>query len=163
MEILNISTRPESLYFGYSDSEELFKKNLKRMPEDWVWRNKQILYTHNSQGYRAPEWKDVDWNNSVLVFGCSFVYGVGIRREETCTKNLSDLLKMPVINLGCNGSSPLFQWVNSTILRSEYNVKPKAVIYYWPYSQRIAELRLGKDAINHPSLPIKNGFNEYHS
>lgn len=158
MILTNIRLRPKK-HFGYTDTEDLYKRNLSELSEDWCWRNKQITYNINSQGYRAPEWNNVDWNNSVLFFGCSFVYGVGINFEDTCTYQLSNLINMPVVNMGIPGGSPLLQWVNTTIFRSE-NIKPKAVVYYWPYSQRTAELMFNNDAVCHVSAPIKGGFNE---
>lgn len=159
MKLLNIKQRPFNKHFGYTDWEDLFQRNLVTMPEEWVWRTKELVYAPNSQGYRAPEWKDVDWNNSILFFGCSFVYGVGINAEDSCAHQLSLLANTPVVNLGCPGGSPTFQWINTTLLHT-YNVKPKAVVYYWPYTARIPQLLRNRDAICHPTAPVKNGFNE---
>lgn len=159
MRLLNIKQRPHNKYFGYTDWEDLYKRNYILKPEEWPWRDKEVLYTHNKQGYRAPEWKDVDWSNSILFFGCSFVYGVGINAEDSCAHQLSLLTNNPVVNLGCPGSSPMFQWVNTTILRT-HDINPKAVVYYWPYAPRIAQLQYDKDAICHPTYPVRGGFNE---
>jgi hypothetical protein len=157
VNILNIGHRPGK-YFGYVDSEEVFKENLKEMPLDWRWRTEKVTYNVNSQGYRAPEWKDVDWSNSVLFLGCSYVYGVGINAEQACPHQLSLMIDGPVINLGCPGGSSMFQWINTTLLRSN-GVKPKAVIYYWPHPQRVAQLKSDFHAKN-LTAPVKGDFNE---
>jgi len=36
------------------DSSGNFQKELALQPEDWYYRNKEVTYTLNSQGYRAP-------------------------------------------------------------------------------------------------------------
>lgn len=121
--------------FAYGDTEALFKKNLKIMPSDWLWRTKSLQYTVNSQFYRAPEWDQINWSNSYVLFGCSLVFGLGIDDSETCSTQLSKLLGNPVINLGMPGSSPFVCWVNSTKLRTQ-GVNPKGVIYLWPNVSR---------------------------
>ena len=37
----------------------------------------------NSDGYRAPEWQDVNWGESILLFGTSQTFGVGCDFEHT--------------------------------------------------------------------------------
>jgi hypothetical protein len=95
----------------------------------------QNIYGVNSQGYRCPEFNDILWEDSILMFGCSHVFGVGLIDEETAAHQLSLLIKQPVINLGIGASSCTYQWVNSTILR-KHHISPKAVIYNWPESSR---------------------------
>ena len=92
-------------------------------------------YGINSQGYRCPELESINWEESILMFGCSHVFGIGLLDDETVTHQLSLALDMPVINLGMGGSGCTYQWVNSTILRI-CGVSPKAVIYVWPEESR---------------------------
>jgi hypothetical protein len=92
-------------------------------------------YGVNSQGYRCPEFEAIDWRNSILIFGCSHVFGIGLEDHETVANQLSLLLNTPVINLGQGGTSSTFQWINSTILR-KFRINPKAVIYIWPEDSR---------------------------
>lgn len=152
-----------------SDTEELYEKNLKIQPEDWVWRNKKFLYTMNSQGYRAPEWDQIDWDNSILVFGCSQVFGIGVPDDETMCYHLSQILNINVVNLGMPGGSIMGNWVNTQKIL-DYGINPKAVIYNWPMPERTIELinntensavgpwitnfsesRYGKDWLLHPT------------
>jgi len=104
--------------------------NSYRIPDD-----SQVNYGVNSQGYRCPEFDDISWEESILMFGCSHTFGTGLPDEETAAHQLSLLIKHPVINLGMAASSCTYQWTNSTILR-KHGISPKAVIYNWPEPAR---------------------------
>jgi hypothetical protein len=142
MKLLTLFEQPaKSSYDFYpfcGDTEELFKKNLRTMPDDWPWRSIPITYNVNSQGYRCPEWDKILWDESILMLGCSYVFGTGIDGKHTCAHQLSEILNHPVINLGIPGSSPVFHWFNTTKLL-ENNISPKAVIYFWPQNSRVLE------------------------
>lgn len=118
-------------HFYDGDQKDLFERNLKELPLDWPWRTKKIQYWLNSQFYRAPEWQDVDWSNSYLIFGCSQTFGVGVNYDDTYAHHLSEFLGYPTVNLGMPGSSCLFQWSNTITLLNN-NVKPRGAIYLWP-------------------------------
>ena len=124
--------------FVYCDSEELYQKNLKKQPLDWVWRTTKITYSSNSQGYRCPEWDNCDWDNSILILGGSVVYGIGVAENQTLPSQLSNRLNIPTINLGSAGTGPAHQWINSIRL-IENNVCPVAVIYIWPNATRFLD------------------------
>jgi hypothetical protein len=102
-------------WFSYDD-QATYEANLKTQPADWEWRTRRVRYTVNSQHYRCPEWSDIDWSNSILMLGCSMVFGLGLDDDQTVTASLSRKLGMPVINLGVPGSSAMFQWINTTKL-----------------------------------------------
>jgi hypothetical protein len=112
----------DNIWVG-SDTEERFQENLKSQPEDWPWRNQQITYKLNSQNYRAPEWDSIDWENSVVMFGCSQVFGVGVDEDQTLGYYLSELLNKPVINLGIPGGSSMALWINTEKLLN-YGINP---------------------------------------
>ena len=116
--------------FSGQDKLELYNKNLLSQPVDWYYRNNDITYTVNSQGYRCTEFNEIDWANSIVILGCSCVYGVGIDDSHTISKELSKLTNCPVINLGAGGTSIQYSLYNSIILRELYP-KPKAVIQLW--------------------------------
>ena len=133
----NINKKEE--WLGSSnDSFEQFEKNLKSQPDDWYWRHNKITYSFNSQGYRCPEWNECNWSQSILIFGCSFVFGVGVSDNDTLSEQLQKITNKPVINLGCSGSSPMFQWVNTVRLRQS-NINPCKVVYLWPQASRSLE------------------------
>lgn len=124
--------------FMGTDTESLYTVNLKTQPKDWLWRDKSLRYSNNEQGYRTKPWRNQDWSSSVLIFGCSMIYGVGVDDNQTVSRQLEEILKVPVINLGYGGTGIGFQWTNSIILKSE-GIKPRAVIYVWPDRARQVE------------------------
>lgn len=135
-------------HFFDCDNEENFKKNLKQFPLNWPWRTKKIQYILNSQYYRAPEWHQVDWNNSYLIFGCSETFGVGINYTDTYVHHLSELLGYPTVNLGIPGTSCMFQWSNTLILLNN-KITPKGVIYLWPNINRMLIFKDGDYVTNY--------------
>ena len=116
--------------FADFDSPDLYESNLKKAPDDWHYRTKEVRYIMNSNGYRAPEWKDIDWQESVIIFGCSNVAGIGLAEDETIHYYLSVILNRPVIAIGAPGSSISFSFYNSIILSDHYPT-PYAVIQLW--------------------------------
>ena len=115
--------------FVPADTKELFEENLKTQPEDWYYRTHEVKYTLNSLGYRTKEFDDIDWKESIVIFGCSFIFGIGVTDEHTVSYFLEKLSGRPVINMGIPGSSIQTALHNSIILNdSEYPI-PKAVIY----------------------------------
>lgn len=87
------------------------------------------LKTFLPSNYRT-DLSSVKWEDSVVVFGCSMVYGVGLEEFNSLTFHLSRLLKCPVVNMGVNGSSMNFSLHNQLVLHKSYP-RPKAVINIW--------------------------------
>lgn len=128
--------KPGKNKWFHGDSKTLFKKNLEIMPIDWYYRTHDVTYTVNSLGYRAPEFDTVDWKNSVVIFGCSHVFGIGVDDNDTISAYLSKILEMPVINLGSGGTGIHFSHHNSLIL-SQFYPTPLAVIHMWTNFSRM--------------------------
>ena len=119
------------------DTEELYNKNLKTKPDDWYYRTSSITYTCNKHGYRTKEFDDIDWANSIVLFGCSNVFGIGVDDEYTISSQLSKLINKPVINMGVGASSITFSLHNAIILRERYSI-PLAVVNLWTdYSRTV--------------------------
>jgi hypothetical protein len=133
------SDHPRTLSFYPADTEELYKKNLKTQSKDWSWRTRPIKYSLNRQGFRCGEFDSLDWNNSILAFGCSNTFGVGVDDSDTWPSRLSQFIMNPVINLAQGGQGWGFNWVNSVRV-IEAGHRPKAVIYYWPTTERMFTL-----------------------
>jgi hypothetical protein len=95
-----------------------------------------VWYTLNSQGYRCPEWIDINWENCHLLLGCSVVQGVGLDDWNTLDKELSKLLNEPVINLGVGGGSLQFILANTYKL-IDAGIRPKSVILVEPEPTRV--------------------------
>lgn len=95
-----------------------------------------IRYTLNSQGYRAAEFDQIDWNYSILLFGCSCTLGVGVDDSETIAVHLERLSGIPVINLGAGASAMTFSLYNQVALK-ELKIKPRAVVNLWTSISRL--------------------------
>lgn len=120
-----------NLDFCACDTKTAFEKNLKTHPKDWYYRTHPVKYTLNSLGYRTKEFDEIDWKESIVIFGCSFIFGTGVTDEHTVSYFLQELLKRPVINMGIGASSIQTALHNSIILNDSKYPTPKAVIYAW--------------------------------
>ena len=130
--------RSELPWFYPIDSPALYLKNLKEQAKDWPWRDRSIEYSLNSQGYRSPEFDQIDWSNSIVCFGCSMTFGIGLALDQTWPAQLEQLLGYPCVNLGIPGGSIQAIWANSVrLIRA--GVRPRAVLYYWPELSRSCE------------------------
>lgn len=125
------------------DSLKEFKKILRKSPPDWVYRTKKITYNTNELGFRERSFDSVDWNNSVVILGCSHIYGHALAEEDTAARVLEKQINMPVINLGVPGGSVELAFYNSLILHN-MGVNPKAIIQIWSKLNRYANLSIGK-------------------
>lgn len=128
-------------YFNFysMDTEQSFLENSKKFRtagEDWPYLNKHIDYKFNSQGYRTNEWQNINWQESVVIFGCSNVLGEGLAEEDTVSSQLSKLLDRPVVNLGVSGTGIFFNFYNSVMLDKNFPT-PYAVVQMWPDSARV--------------------------
>lgn len=90
----------------------------------------------NSLDYRAPEFSDINWGESVVIFGCSIAFGSGLSDDETISYQLEKLLNRPVINMGVPASSMVYSVFNQTVLAG-MNQSPYAVINLWTNIDRI--------------------------
>jgi len=118
-----------TLDFFPTNSKELFEQNLKTQPENWYYRTHEVKYTLNSLGYRTKEFDEIDWKESIVMFGCSHVFGTGVTDEHTIPYFLEQLSGVPVINMGIAGSSIQTVLHNSIILNDSKYPAPKAVVH----------------------------------
>lgn len=130
--------RTDLPYFCYGDSRALYRENLHTQPADWTWRDQSIRYTLNTQGFRCPEFSDIDWASSIVCFGCSMTFGIGVDDNDTWVSQLGRELNCDTVNLAWPGASVSFMWANSVeLIRA--GITPRAVVYYWPEPSRVAE------------------------
>lgn len=108
------------------DSAANLQRELQLQPDNWYYRNKEVTYTLNSQGYRAPEWEDVDWENSILFMGGSQIFGVGNDDSDTIPNMVTILTGTPTVNLSLGGVGMQFHRQNTKML-CDNNIKPKKV------------------------------------
>ena len=136
MELLQETRMTRSGPFISSDSEESFQKNLEELGPSWFWAKRSIYYQLNKQGYRCSQWDQIDWSSSILFFGCSQTFGVGLPVEMTIPYLVEQSLGISCINLARMGSSCMFQWANTVRLYSA-GIRPRAVVYVWPDYNRV--------------------------
>ena len=141
------SVTPKTLQYKYDMDNKLQLLSVTRSPLDPY----NHVYGRNSMGYRCPEFDSIIWEDSVLFFGCSHTFGIGIRDDDTITNQLQLILKMPVINLGQGGTGYTYQWINSTILKN-HGVKPKAVVYLMPEHSRQTVFHIKNDYLTPRSM-----------
>jgi hypothetical protein len=166
--LANLEFRGGVYKFYGIDSEADFKERLKTMPgiHPWrKWQNVEINYTLNEQCYRAPSWDKIDWSKSIILFGCSQTFGIGIDDKQTISHHVENSIGIPVINLGVAGSSNMFQWINTTLLR-QHGISPLAVVYNWTFAHRVSVLErdfrtLNSGIWNIEAEPLVKGWN-YH-
>lgn len=123
-------------YFLSNLELETFNKALKAKPASWKYRNKEITYNLNSDYYRTEEWNNINWKDSIVVFGCSHVFGEGLANDETFCYHLQQLTSRQVVNMGSSGTGPQFSWHNSLIMDNLYGA-PYAVIQVWSCYSRL--------------------------
>jgi len=139
----------DTVYGSFTGTDNMDKLNesLKKMPDDWVYRNLKVKIKRNKYGYRAEEFENVDWTRSIVLFGCSNTYGVGLSDEHTIGEQITQMTGIPTVNLATPGSSPLFNVHNAMMLRESYPA-PLAVVYVWPENARTIFQHKGKHRIH---------------
>ena len=134
MNFLELEDKPSGPFMD-QDTKHLYQKNLRTQPSDWKYREKIVQYTLNSHNYRTKEFNTIPWAESVVIFGCSYVFGIGASLDETIAAQLSSMIKRPVVNMGAPGSSATFSLYNSSILKKQYP-KPAGIVFGWTSAAR---------------------------
>ena len=123
------------------------------------------MYDINSESYRTIEFNDIDWADSVVIFGCSNVFGNIDDDNNTLSTQLQEMINTPVINMGVCASSMEFSFFNNMILKNNYPI-PKAVVNVWTSIDRTTSYLRDK-VINHgswsPNEIYMKAYNETHS
>lgn len=136
----DMSQLPKVFNWLSSDSQRQYQANLIKYPEKMLkFRDRTLNYTLNSGAFRAPEFSDIDWAESVVLFGCSVVFGDGLDDSECLSSQLSELLARPVINMGISGASARLMTMNNLVLHHSWPT-PWRVINIWPAADRITEI-----------------------
>ena len=156
-----VTNHPENsnkkFYWISPDTEKTFEKNKKVMGNDWIYQNAEIPYCHDEYGFRIKQLgsQKCRWEESIVVFGCSNVYGIGLVYEDTFCYQLEQMLGIPVINLGMPASAVDFATRNSYILYKNFP-HPRASVHMWTELSRQSDW-YGKNNLiaknNVPSSP----------
>ena len=92
----------------------------------------------NNIPYRKPlnisnggGYKETKTNKSIVYTGCSFIYGEGLKEEETVSYKTSLLLKNPIYNLGLMSKAvnTLLGMIQEGIFFEKVQIEPAIIIY----------------------------------
>jgi hypothetical protein len=159
--------------FVHFDSEQQFAINQAELGRNWRWYNVEFTYRINNHGYRMnKELHEVDFNNYIAFFGCSYTVGAGLPLQNTFAYQIAQNAKMDYVNAAAVGSSVDFVFYNFTKLISEAPKLPKIVVINWPdiartmywYENNIIDFVPALDVdMNNPNSPnaIKFWANSY--
>lgn len=123
------------------DSRAMLLKNKSLLGKQWEYYDKEITYVFNDQGFRGrTNVKDYAWEDSIVFFGDSCIFGCGLSEEDTVPKQVEKLLGIPTINLAISGSAIDLAFHNSLVLKKHYP-KPKAIVHFWTDADRYTDFR----------------------
>jgi len=118
-----------------TDSPERFNESKKKSPSDWKYLTKDVDYLVNTSGFRTTEFKNIDWQNSIVLLGCSCTFGIGLAEDETIAYELEQRLGRPVINLGIPGGSNQHIINVCSALREKFPT-PAGIVINWSTGDR---------------------------
>lgn len=107
------------------------------------WGDHNVEYDYNRFGFRTSEFKDVVWEDSIVLLGCSCTVGIGLAEEFTVAGQLQNLTKAPVVNLGVSGSGIDHASWNSVIIHDHFPT-PVAIVQLWTDTSRYTDLHNNK-------------------
>jgi len=122
--------------FFHLDTEKQFLSNCKTQDSAWLYRTRSVEYCLNDQGYRAAELAQIDWSNSIIMFGCSNLFGVGLDQKDTVDQQLSRLIAADVVNLSIPGGSLYMNYENLVSLLKK-GIRPKGIVNVWTDYSRL--------------------------
>jgi hypothetical protein len=117
------------------DSKEQFITNSKKLGSEWHYYDKTVTYKLNRNGYRSTEWSNIDWKNSIVILGCSMIFGVGVAEDETINYYLQEMIGRPVVNIGYPAGSNEIIFNNSVAIFENFGI-PASVITAWSTTDR---------------------------
>jgi len=135
--------------FMSTDSYEKFLDSCAKLPDTWVYRNKNVSYKVNSLGYRNREFSEIEnWKDTIAFFGCSHVFGVGLALEDSPAYLVEQQTGKEVVNFGYPAGS------NELILMNIVNlchyVKdedfPENIVIAWTCTDRM--VYFNRDIVN---------------
>ena len=139
------------------DNPREHKQYKKKFGKGWYYYQKDISYVNNSHGFREKELDEVDWSNSIVVLGCSMVWGCGNAIEDTIPYILQETLGIPTVNLGVSGGGPDLSTYNSLFLHNHYP-RPKAIVHIWSGMARYMESNPDPDNGNRFTVPSHQDY-----
>lgn len=137
---------PSGIMFT-TDREKQVYEQTKNFLSNTHWKYSdpnKVTYEFNTDGFRESiEFDDVDWENTSVLVGCSYVMGHCCEEENTITSILTRDYGVPFINGGQPGAGNRTIHNNAITFMKKY--RPKKVIILWSYHGRYAWLNIDRD------------------
>ena len=76
-DFMRADVTPNKYFLGSVEQQHYNKINKVMSSKYWKYANlDKIIYQNNSDGFRSDkELEKIDWKNTSVVIGCSYVYG----------------------------------------------------------------------------------------
>jgi hypothetical protein len=120
------------MFYG-TDSEQLYNRNLKYAPQDWIYRDKKVEYTFNNYGLRMPENITTE-GKSIYFSGTSHTMGIGVSEQDRFSDIVSKETKLDYINYAGPTYSIKLQILSFFNFLKTYDAPKVLVIEYAPSS-----------------------------
>lgn len=140
---LGLEKQNNTVYFTGGDELELFERNSKKMPSDWLYHTEEITYAYNNLGHRCNNVDEINLDDYLLFTGCSHTEGIGLKLEKTYPYLTAKELECDYYNLSMAGTGFDVLEYNLIMWLSKIKKKPKAVVIQWPDHSRFVSLYPG--------------------
>lgn len=119
--------------FAGPDSAELLERNLKYLPQDWIYRTKPVNYSFNSSKLRMKKNIEDVGDSYILFSGTSYTMGVGIDEESRFSDKVSEQAGLDFINFAGPTYSIKVQAISFfNLLKTNYKLPKVLVMEYAP-------------------------------
>ena len=136
IKLLPHKDRWENKTFNWVSGEKEKYESFKtwQAEHELYYKDLEISYSFNSEGFRAPEFDTIEWGNSWAFVGCSNMMGEGNRLEDTIPYLVEKQINEPCINLGSVGYCNTMIFLTALKLLSQVN--PKRLVVLWIHNIR---------------------------
>ncbi|MDC1446533.1 hypothetical protein N8344_01015 [bacterium] len=135
-DFMRSDVTPHKYFLGSVEQQHYNNINKVMSSKYWKYANlDKVTYQNNSDGFRSDkELSEIDWKNTSVVIGCSYVYGQACENDNTVSEILTREYGVPFFNGGICGASNRITHNNAIAFMRKYN--PKKVIIIWSYPTR---------------------------
>jgi hypothetical protein len=118
--------------FYATDTEQLFERN-KKNRTNWIYLDKEITYTFNSDGLRMSKNLNQVDDNYIFFSGTSYSMGIGLHEDDRFSNTVAKELNLDFINCAGATYSCKAQVINFfNLINSGYKLPKILVMEYAP-------------------------------
>jgi hypothetical protein len=126
------SWNPKNITLSWSGSDA--KENLEKNKDRDYWKNIDISYVYNVQGFRTYNLTDLYEKKINVALGCSLTEGIALPINWTWPTLLEEKTDLPMLNLGLGGGSTDTVARILSNISGMYNIQ--TVYILWPHLNR---------------------------